>query len=88
MEDEGKRNAWEYYVNEVHEMDKFVGQLIDTEQRGTDVCISTGDHLPDNLTDRGQKDLVWKCLYNTNYKVSGDNIGLKKKDVEYHKLPY
>ena len=26
VEDEGKRNAWEYYVNEVHEMDKFVAQ--------------------------------------------------------------
>ena len=29
VEDEGKRNAWEYYVNEVHEMDKFVGELIE-----------------------------------------------------------
>ena len=29
VEDEGKRNAWEYYVNEVHEMDKFVAQLIE-----------------------------------------------------------
>ena len=29
VEDEGKRNAWEYYVNEVHEMDKFAGQLIE-----------------------------------------------------------
>ena len=28
VEDEGERNAWEYYVNLVHEMDKFVGQLI------------------------------------------------------------
>lgn len=38
VEDEGKRNAWEYYVNEVHEMDKFVGQLIDAirAERGTD----------------------------------------------------
>ena len=48
VEDEGKRNAWEYYVNEVHEMDKFVGQLIDAiEQRGEPtVLVFYGDHLP------------------------------------------
>ncbi len=26
VEDEGERNAWEYYVNLVHEMDEFAGE--------------------------------------------------------------
>ena len=79
VEDEGKRNAWEYYVNEVHEMDKFVGQLIDAiEQRGEPtVLVFYGDHLP--TLGLEAKDLKGKYLYNTNY-VIWDNIGLKKED--------
>ena len=79
VEDEGKRNAWEYYVNEVHEMDKFVGQLIDAiEQRGEPtVIVFYGDHLP--TLGLEAKDLKGKYLYNTNY-VIWDNIGLEKKD--------
>ena len=79
VEDEGKRNAWEYYVNEVHEMDKFVGQLIDAiEQRGEPtVLVFYGDHLP--TLGLEAKDLKGKYLYNTNY-VIWDNIGLEKKD--------
>ena len=29
VEDEGERNAWEYYVNLVYEMDQFAGDLIE-----------------------------------------------------------
>ena len=79
VEDEGKRNAWEYYVNEVHEMDKFVGQLIDAiEQRGEPtVLVFYGDHLP--TLGLEAKDLKGKYLYNTNY-VIWDNLGLQKED--------
>lgn len=78
VEDEGKKNAWEYYVNEVHEMDKFVGQLIDAiEQRGElTVLVFYGDHLP--TLGLEAKDLKGKYLYNTNY-VIWDNIGLERK---------
>ena len=79
IEDEGKRNAWEYYVNEVHEMDKVVGDLIEEiEKRGEPtVMVFYGDHLPTmNLVP---EDLHNKYLYNTNY-VIWDNIGLEKID--------
>ncbi len=80
VEDEGKRNAWEYYVNEVHEMDKFVGQLIEAVESRDEpsVIVFYGDHLP--TMDLKAKDLKSKYLYNTNY-VIWDNIGLEKKDA-------
>lgn len=79
VEDEGKRNAWEYYVNEVHEMDKFVGQLIEAVESRDEpsVIVFYGDHLP--TMDLEAKDLKSRYLYNTNY-VIWDNIGLEKKD--------
>ena len=79
VEDEGKRNAWEYYVNEVHEMDKFVGELIEAVESRNEptVLVFYGDHLP--TMDLKAKDLKSKYLYNTNY-VIWDNIGLKKQD--------
>ncbi len=79
VEDEGKRNAWEYYVNEVHEMDKFVAQLIEAVEARNEpsVVVFYGDHLP--TLGLEAKDLKSKYLYNTNY-VIWDNIGLQKKD--------
>ena len=80
VEDEGKRNAWEYYVNLVHEMDKFAGELIEAVQSRNEptVLVFYGDHLP--TMDLEAKDLKSRYLYNTNY-VIWDNIGLEKKDA-------
>ena len=79
VEDEGERNAWEYYVNLVHEMDKFVGQLIEAVESRNEptVLVFYGDHLP--TMNLEAKDLKSRYLYNTNY-VIWDNIGLKKED--------
>ena len=79
VEDEGKRNAWEYYVNQVHAMDEFAGNLIKKiEERGEPtVVVFYGDHLPTMGLEA--KDMKSRYLYNTNY-VIWDNIGLEKKD--------
>ena len=79
VEDEGERNAWEYYVNLVHEMDKFAGELIEAVQSRNEptVLVFYGDHLP--TMDLEASDLKSRYLYNTNY-VIWDNIGLEKKD--------
>ena len=79
VEDEGKRNSWEYYVNEVYEMDKFAGDLVKAvEQRNEpSVIVFYGDHLPTMGLEA--KDLKSRYLYNTNY-VIWDNIGLEKED--------
>ena len=82
VENEEKRNAWEYYVNQVYEMDKFAGDLVAAlEKRGEPtVVVFYGDHLP--TMDLQAKDMKSKYLYNTNY-VIWDNIGLEKKDGNY-----
>ena len=79
VEDEGKRNSWEYYVSLLHEMDKFVGDLIaEFEKRGEPtVAVFYGDHLP--TLGLQAKDLKSRYIYNTNY-VIWDNIGLEKED--------
>lgn len=77
--DEGIKNKWEYYVNQVYEMDQFAGNLVRAiEERGEPaVIVFYGDHLPTMGLEA--KDLKSRYLYNTNY-VIWDNIGLKKED--------
>lgn len=79
IEDEGLKNKWEYYVNQVYEMDKFAGDLVKTlEERGEPtVVVFYGDHLP--TMGLKAEDLKSRYLYNTNY-VIWDNIGLQKED--------
>ncbi|MGO5052666.1 LTA synthase family protein [Lachnospiraceae bacterium LCP25S3_G4] len=79
LEDEGRTNAWEYYVNQVYEMDQFVGDLIAAveERDEPSVVVFYGDHLPTMGLEA--EDMKSRYLYNTNY-VIWDNIGLKKED--------
>lgn len=79
LETEAKNNQWEYYVNQVYEMDKFAGDLVEMmEERGEPtVIVFYGDHLPTMGLEAG--DMKSRYLYNTNY-VIWDNIGLKKED--------
>lgn len=79
IEDEGLKNKWEYYVNQVYEMDEFAGNLVKAiEERGEPtVIVFYGDHLP--TMGLQAEDLKSRYLYNTNY-VIWDNIGLEKKD--------
>lgn len=79
IEDEATRNKWEYYVNQVYEMDQFAGHLVKAmEERGEPtVVVFYGDHLP--TMGLKAEDLKSRYLYNTNY-VIWDNIGLKKED--------
>lgn len=79
IKDEGTKNKWEYYVNQVYEMDAFAGKLAETmEERGEPtVIVFYGDHLP--TMGLKAEDLKSRYLYNTNY-VIWDNIGLKKED--------
>ena len=45
---DAENNKWEYYANEIHEMDKFVAQLVKAlEDYDEDVVlVMYGDHLP------------------------------------------
>lgn len=79
IEDEALKNKWEYYVNQVYEMDQFVGDLIKAveERNEPSVVVFYGDHLP--TMGLKAEDLKSRYLYNTNY-VIWDNIGLQKHD--------
>ena len=72
-------NKWEYYVNQIHEMDNFVKELTDrlADYPEDVVLVMYGDHLPTmGLT---VEDVENKYLFQTEY-VMWDNFGLKKKN--------
>ena len=77
--DEDYHYGLEYYVNQIHEMDQFVHELVTAlEERGEKaVLVMYGDHLPAlNLKD---EDMGSGSVYNTTYLI-WDNIGLPKID--------
>ena len=80
-EDEGRKNAIEYYANQIYEMDLFIKELTQAlEDYGEDtILVMYGDHLPG--LGFSEKDLVNKNLYQTEY-VIWDNMGLEKDDKE------
>ena len=72
-------NKWEYYVNQVHEMDEFVGELVAalSEYPEDVILVMYGDHLPTmGLT---VEDLKNRYLFQTSY-VIWDNFGLPKQN--------
>lgn len=73
--------ALEYYINQLWEMDMFLGSLIsalEARQRPT-LLIAYGDHLPSiGLED---KDLTTNDAYVTEY-VTWNNFGLEKEDKD------
>ena len=76
---EEKNYQWEYYVNQIHEMDQFVEDLIAAvDSTGEDsVIVFYGDHLP--TMDLTEEDVTNRYLFDTSY-VIWDNMGLEKED--------
>lgn len=74
-------NAWEYYVNQLYEVDQFIADLIETiEERGEPtVILFYGDHLP--TMDLEDSDLSGGNTYQTDYLI-WDNIGLEEQDKD------
>ncbi len=73
--------ALEYYINQVWEMDMFLGSLIsalENRDRPT-MVIAYGDHLPSIGLDG--EDLTTGNAYLTEY-VTWNNFGLEKKDKD------
>ncbi len=80
-EDEEADNQWEYYVNMIHEVDKFVGNLITAlDERGEDtIVVFFGDHLPSlGLSD---SDMATGDTFKTRY-ATWNNMGLAKEDAD------
>lgn len=72
--DEEHKNAVEYYVQQVHEMDQFVGELTEAIQdlEEDTVVVFYGDHIPvlnlteDNLTNHSVYETEYLMLSNFN----------------------
>lgn len=81
VEDAGRRNAIEYYANQIHEMDEFIVELINAlEEFGEDtVLVMYGDHLPG--LGFSENDLANGSIYQTEY-VIWNNFGLEKQDED------
>ena len=79
IEDEGLKNKYTYYANQVYQMDQFVGDLVHSlEKRNEEtILVMYGDHLPS--LDIDAKDLTYGNKYETSYFI-WDNIGLQKED--------
>lgn len=72
---------YEYYVNQVHEMDQFVADLIETLQDYDEdiVLVMYGDHIP--ALDVTEDSYDAKDLYQTQYVV-WSNFDMEKKDKD------
>ena len=72
---------FEYYVNQVYEMDKFVKSLTDTLANFDEdtVVVFYGDHIP--ALEISEEQLNGRSLYDTNY-IIWDNFGMKKQDKQ------
>lgn len=80
-------NRWEYYVNEIHEMDQFIEKLVNRlEARDEDtILLLYGDHLPTmGLTEA---DMENHNLFTTQY-VIWDNMDLprQEKDIKAYQI--
>ncbi len=82
-DDEDTKWKYEYYLNECHEMDTFIGDLInEIEESGEPtVMIVYGDHIP--AIDVKEENYKQKDLYTTRYAI-WDNIGLEKEEHDIH----
>lgn len=81
IESEGLTNAYEYYVNQIHEMDQFIKELTDTLENYDEdvVLVLYGDHLPSlDITD---SQLVNNDVYQTKY-VIWSNFRMRKIDTD------
>ncbi len=80
-ESEEQKWSYEYYVNQIYEMDLFIKELTDTLENYDEdvVLVMYGDHLPAlDITEESMKN---KSLYQTQY-IIWDNFGMDKKNMD------
>ncbi len=75
------KTPFEYYINQLNEMDKFIGGLISTLKSIDEpvVLVMFGDHLP--AFDLKKEYLENNNIFQTEY-IIWDNIGLEKNDKD------
>lgn len=79
--DEAANYQWEYYVNMIHEVDKFIKNLTTAleEREENTMVVFFGDHLPSLGLE--ETDMVSGNTFLTKY-ATWNNFGLPKKDAD------
>lgn len=81
-------NAREYYTNQIHEMDEFVGQLIDSvNKRGEDsIVVFYGDHLPSLSFE--ESEFNGETIYQTEYFIwtNMEDVTYEDKNIQAYQL--
>jgi len=85
--DETAKNKYEYYANEVHEMDEFIHdlttKLADYDEKV--LLVMYGDHIP--ALDIAEENYAAKDLFQTQYVIwSNYEMDKKDKDVAAYQL--
>ena len=85
--DESAKNKYEYYANEVHEMDEFIHdlttKLADYDEKV--LLVMYGDHIP--ALDIAEENYAAKDLFQTQYVIwSNYEMDKKDKDVAAYQL--
>ena len=78
---EDEQTQFEYYVNQIHEMDSFIGELVDMLERRQEetVLVMYGDHLP---TFSFTNDTMENAdIYQTEYFI-WSNFDMEKIDMD------
>lgn len=80
---EEMKNKYEYYVNQIYEMDQFVKQLTATLSKYKEpvVLVMYGDHIP--ALEVTANNYALPSLYQTQY-VIWSNFNMKKEDKNMH----
>lgn len=80
---EGKEEAYQYYVNQLYEVDQMIENLVTelSKRQEKTILLLYGDHLPSLGLE--EQDLINGNLYQTQY-VIWDNMDLKKQDGIYY----
>lgn len=87
LETEEETNAYTYYVNQLYEMDRFVGQLIMQLMSGDEdyVLVMYGDHLPTLGIEN--EDLEGADIFQTPYFIwTNMDIPRQTRDLEAYQM--
>lgn len=83
IEDEEMAAQWTYYINQLHEGDRFIANLISalSQRDEKTIVVFFGDHLP----TMGLEDADMKSgnIYKTKY-ITWNNFGLEKQDQDLY----
>ena len=76
-----QNNQWEYYINQIHEVDQFIQDLTTAlNERDEDTMVVLfGDHLPSLGLD--EEDMATGSIFQTKY-VTWNNFGVEKEDKD------